>query len=194
MSPRWASHDEYMPKVVKLIIQCEIAENRPPRLAEVMALDGRIGQRLASTLLREACRSPRPGRPWPDHAEYMPEVRELINQRKRRGRVTVAEVQEELGVGEDLAPLLLEKAGVPSGRQSDEDLRPQIKAIVARDGERWSLAGVVRELRIHPTRARRLADELGLLPDEIPPGRSVTGSAWWTEAANNARWNKPRGD
>lgn len=189
--PRWPDHSEYMPAVVKLIISLQ-DEDRDPRLEEIMAATGVRSKRLAAILARKAGIDPKRGRPWAPHAVYMPQVLELARKRQRGGgTITAAEIQEKLEVGPDLAAALLANLGlVTEPRPGDDELLPQARAIIEELGDRWSVNQLVKRLRIHRRRAVRLAERLGVLPEEIPPGHSAAGSTWWTEEANRARWAK----
>jgi len=193
--PRWTPHEEFMPAVTKLIIEMMTQENRAPYLREVMALDPRIGQRLASVLLHEGQVPPKAGRPWTDHSEYMPEVRRLADERARRGLgISATLIEQKIGVGRDVAAALLDELGLATtAGPSNDELKPVIKEIIARSGDRWSIIGIARDLGIHVRRARYLIDDLGLLPEKIEPGHNAAGTTWWTEGANKARWSKPRG-
>lgn len=191
--PRWPSRDKRMEAVARLIVTTMQEEDRAPFLEEVMAATGARTKRTATGLLRQAGMDPnRRGRPWPSHAEYMPQVLELVLRCAKSGRrISAAEVQEKVGVGPDLAAALLADIGLAADQHpEDDELLPQAKAIIDELGDRWSINQLVKRLHVHPRRAKRLAEDLGVLPAEIPRGHSAAGSTWWTEEANRARWAK----
>lgn len=177
MSPRWPDHDEFMPVVRELIGRKRLA-GEPARIRDVQDACPGIGPRRARTLLAEAQALEPRGRPWPEHREYMRDLRLLIMQRRRdRQAITPDVVMRALGVGRDLAYELLAEAGSAAGGATDDELLPWVRAIAERDGLPVSPAAVVRELRVHHRRAVRLLARIpGALAGPVPPA-NVPGSS-----------------